>query len=170
MYDRTEQTLWESATPIFGFDRNYWRQDHRGRVISRWAFGLRSHPNGWEKGHIIAAADGGSDMIWNLQAEHWRTNLEKEEERQKRERERQQANSFMGLLSSTLDDEYRARSLFTQSHPDQDFNGLGLSALRPYLSPPPASKPSGSLLPRFGASPQTPFMGGLRREDFLGGL
>ena len=34
-------------------------------------------------GHVLASADGGSDSLFNMQAEHWQTNLDKEASRQR---------------------------------------------------------------------------------------
>lgn len=166
MFDSNQHTLWEWALWVDGLNPYYWRQDFRGRLIHRNAYGLRFHPYGWEKGHIRAAADGGSDGLWNLQAEHWQTNLEKENERQQRERERKQVDAFFGMLSATLPSEYKSTPLNASSSQSHAFNGL--LAARSYM-PEPTFVPE-SKRPLFGYSAPTPFMGGLRSYDPRHGL
>lgn len=81
MSDLLKIKLWQRATPVLGDSSDLWRYDHTGRLIYWDAYGNRNHPNGWEAGHIIAKADGGADSWFNLQAEHWQTNLDKEQAR-----------------------------------------------------------------------------------------
>lgn len=81
MSDSLKQYLWQRAKPILGYDSNIWRLDFAGRTI-RWNdYGNRNSSYGWEFGHIVAKADGGSDFYTNLQAEHWQTNMDKERAR-----------------------------------------------------------------------------------------
>lgn len=167
MLDMHQYTLWNQAQTVYGLNPYYWRQDFRGRLIYRDACGLRYTRYGWEKGHIQAAADGGSDGLWNLQAEHWQTNLEKENERLQRERERKQAAAFFEMLARTLPDHRKATPMSAQNSTLSGFGG-GLSALRPYM-PEPTLVPYSSRQ-RFGYGEQTPFLAGLRSYDSRNGL
>ncbi len=73
--------LWLKACPIPGYDRDVVRYDYTFRLIIKDHFGRRDSEYGWEKGHIIARCEGGSDEYSNLQPEHWRTNMQKEADR-----------------------------------------------------------------------------------------
>lgn len=77
-------SVWNNARQIFGSDPQLWRMDPAGHTIYWHAYGDRSHSYGWEIGHITALADGGLDAFFNIQAEHWITNLAKEALRKQR--------------------------------------------------------------------------------------
>lgn len=78
MSDFRRFSVWNSSRLVFGLDPQLWRIDPAGRIIFWDAYGDRSHSYGWEIGHITALADGGMDAYFNIQAEHWVTNLNKE--------------------------------------------------------------------------------------------
>jgi len=95
IYDfKTE--VWTRARVDPRYHPARWRVDPAGRFISWFAYGDRNDTYGWEIGHRIAKADGGSDDISNLQAEHWQTNLAKEEAR--RARQSMQVQQLLRLL------------------------------------------------------------------------
>lgn len=73
--------LWLKAYVIAGLNASLYRADFKGRVIAWQNYGDRDSEYGWEGGHIQAKCEGGSDDLCNLQPEHWKTNLEKEETR-----------------------------------------------------------------------------------------
>ncbi len=87
---------WDRAQPVFGLDSRQWRLDVAGRIICWMAYGDRSHAYGWELGHIAARIEGGSDDWFNIQAEHWITNLSKEADRKQRERLPEPSTLFGG--------------------------------------------------------------------------
>lgn len=91
--DFCKNIAWKQAQPVFGLDARHWRTDFAGRFIYWPAYEDRSHPYGWELGHILARIEGGSDHLHNIQAEHWTTNLSKEALR------KQQARLSMHSLS-----------------------------------------------------------------------
>lgn len=88
MNDIVKAIVWCKSSPARGLD-NSWKLDPYGRLISWAAYGDRSNPHGWEIGHIVARADGGADSLHNLQAEHWHTNVGKEEVRRRMQLPRQ---------------------------------------------------------------------------------
>lgn len=82
-FEDLKALLWirSACVPDFRYPPALWRLDHAGRLMYWFAHGDRSHQHGWEVGHIQARADGGSDHPSNLQAEHYQTNLLKEDAR-----------------------------------------------------------------------------------------
>ena len=84
MSDFRKNNVWNSARQAIGLDPQLWRIDPAGRIIYWHAYGDRNNDFGWEIGHITALAEGGFDAFFNIQAEHWITNLEKEAIRKQR--------------------------------------------------------------------------------------
>lgn len=128
MSDFVTDFLWWKADLAGGLDSDLWRLDCAGRLMYRYEHGDRNSPYGWEKGHIVARVDGGSDSLFNLQAEHWQTNLEKEKARQEQIRIwglATLANSFMaGTQPWLADSPPGLRGLADDSRPR--FEGLRL--------------------------------------------
>lgn len=85
MSENRRISVWNSASLVFGLDPQFWRIDPEGRTIHWGAYGNRNSTYGWEIGHITALADGGFDAFFNIQAEHWITNLQKEAFRRQQE-------------------------------------------------------------------------------------
>lgn len=71
------QAVWSKGYAVDGMDASFWRADHTGRLVFRWAYGLRSHVNGWEIDHIRPTALGGLDHISNLRPLNWQTNIDR---------------------------------------------------------------------------------------------
>jgi hypothetical protein len=83
MQEQIRRALWQSATIVNDYQYNpaHWRMDSAGRLIYWFAFRDRTHPNGWDVGHVVALADGGVDEISNWQVEQYETRAEKEQVR-----------------------------------------------------------------------------------------
>ncbi len=71
--EQRKKTAWERAFPIPGQDLYIVRRDFEQRVILWVEHGLKS-PYGWEIDHIIPLAIGGTDILDNLRARHWKGN------------------------------------------------------------------------------------------------
>ena len=72
--EQKKLAVWAKGTPIIGYHEAVYRRDHMGRAMRYSDYGYRSSDYGWEFGHIVASAFGGSDDIANLRPEHWQTN------------------------------------------------------------------------------------------------
>ena len=72
--EQRKLAVWAKGTLIIGYHEAVYRRDYMGRAMRYSDYGNRSSDYGWEYGHIVAAALGGSDAISNLRPEHWRTN------------------------------------------------------------------------------------------------
>ena len=74
-------SLWQSAKipNDYRYHPSVWRLDPLGRLIYWFAYGNKSHPNGWDIGHLVSKASGGADEISNLQAEHHSTTAQKQQ-------------------------------------------------------------------------------------------
>jgi hypothetical protein len=71
--------VWLNAQPVPGRDNRDWRQDACGAVM-RWKdYGNCKSKWGWEVDHIVPVAMGGTDVLDNLQALHWKNNRRKGE-------------------------------------------------------------------------------------------
>ena len=83
MNQKLRRALWQSAAIVndYRYNPSLWRQDALGRLIYWFAYGDRSHPNGWDVGYIVSKADGGCDELSNLQVEHFDTSVQKEQMR-----------------------------------------------------------------------------------------
>ena len=68
---------WEQLDYVSGKEPKEWRQDAYGRAIYYPEYGKRDSDFGWEVDHIIPLAEGGEDIVANLRALHWQSNLER---------------------------------------------------------------------------------------------
>lgn len=76
---------WSKAQIVLGYDSRIWRRDRFGLYILYTDYGNRASDYGWEIDHIVPISKGGTDMLSNLEALHWRSNLQK-------------SNTLFGLL------------------------------------------------------------------------
>ena len=72
--EQRKLAVWAKGTPIIGYPETVYRRDYTGRAMRYSDYGNRSSNYGWEFGHIVAAALGGSGDISNLRPENWETN------------------------------------------------------------------------------------------------
>ena len=73
----TVEAVWNTGTPISGYDSKMWRRDKCGHAIKRADYGNTKSEYGWEVDHIKPVAKGGSDDLGNLQPLYWETNRDK---------------------------------------------------------------------------------------------
>ncbi len=124
--------LWLKARPALGYDSDY-AYDCSNRLINKGHYGRRNSDFGWEIGHIKPRCEGGSDSYYNLQPEHWRTNLDKEAARR----------------SAQASPKY---TLFYLATGGQKFCGLSTLTSNPVEFPLATDYPSfGQTLDRFGS-------------------
>lgn len=66
--------IWQKAYAPVPSEAHIWRIDPYGSRVHYANYGDRDSPFGWEYGHLVDAALGGSDDISNLRPLHWRNN------------------------------------------------------------------------------------------------
>ena len=64
--DELREAVWQKARPMIGWSPDEWRTDHLGNPICRSHYADSSSAFGWEIGHIVDRANGGSEEISNL--------------------------------------------------------------------------------------------------------
>jgi len=69
------RAVWNSGTPIRGYDATQWRYDRFGNVIYFADFGNEQSPYGWHVNHIVPPEQNGFDGLSNLEPLYWKTNL-----------------------------------------------------------------------------------------------
>lgn len=67
-------SIWRKAYAPVEAEAHLWRIDVRGSWMYYPHYGDRDSPFGWEYGHIVDDALGGSEDISNLRPLHWRNN------------------------------------------------------------------------------------------------
>ncbi len=70
----TIRAVWNSATPIFGYDAKVWRLDPSGHTIKFDDFAKETSEFGWHIDHIKPVALRGFDGLSNLEPLQWRIN------------------------------------------------------------------------------------------------
>ena|SRR5947209_20590586 len=71
------KAVWNSGTPIPGYDATQWRRDRFGHVIHFFDYGNEESPYGWHVDHIRPVAMLGFDGLANLEPLFWKTNIVK---------------------------------------------------------------------------------------------
>jgi hypothetical protein len=69
--------VWLNASPVAGRDSRVWRQDACGALMHWKDYGNCKSKWGWEVDHIVPVPLGGTDVLDNLQALHWKNNRRK---------------------------------------------------------------------------------------------
>lgn len=76
----TEQekfAVWQKGRILEGYSEAQWRMDTCGQLMQWSQYGNRNSDTGWEIDHINPVANGGIDVINNLQPLNWKNNLAK---------------------------------------------------------------------------------------------
>lgn len=74
-------SVWRRGKRVNGKSTLTWREDKCGKLIKWSEHGNRNSRYGWEIDHIKAVANGGTDLLSNLQPLHWKNNLDKANKR-----------------------------------------------------------------------------------------
>jgi 5-methylcytosine-specific restriction endonuclease McrA len=77
--EQTIQSVWEKGKEIPAFSSKVWRWDKCGLIMKRYEYGNRQSDYGWEVDHINPVANGGHDVLSNLQPLNWKNNASKED-------------------------------------------------------------------------------------------
>lgn len=72
--EQRKLAVWHKGHVDSNYDPAVYRRDYVWRLIKYSDHGNRNSAYGWEFGHIVARALGGSDDVINLRPEHWETN------------------------------------------------------------------------------------------------
>lgn len=75
--DHEKWAVWQKGLEIQGNDPSVWRSDICGHTMKYAEHGNRESEYGWEIDHILAVANGGSDLLGNLQPLNWENNAAK---------------------------------------------------------------------------------------------
>lgn len=73
----TKSKVWAKGREIPNFDSKIWRWDKCGHVMKWSDHGNRKSDEGWEIDHINPIANGGGDLLSNLQPLNWKNNSSK---------------------------------------------------------------------------------------------
>ena len=75
--DQTKRRVFDTGTPIPGYDASVWRRDICGHAMRYSDHGDTNSEFGWEIDHKKPTAKGGPNTWENLQPLYWKTNREK---------------------------------------------------------------------------------------------
>jgi hypothetical protein len=71
----TIRAVWNTGTPIPGYDSTQWRRDPLGHIIRFDDYGNEDSTHGWHIDHIKPVAMSGFDGLTNLEPLYWKTNI-----------------------------------------------------------------------------------------------
>jgi hypothetical protein len=69
--------VWNKGTAVLGYEPTKYRKDPCGAWMAFSDYGNRDSIYGWEVDHILAVANGGTDVSSNLQPLQWENNVAK---------------------------------------------------------------------------------------------